>query len=356
EEMEFFLGQLGLKPVNRQPRPVDDDSPPPPATFTVPSWRVDLKREADLIEEIARLYGVDRIPATPPRGALGAHAFDAVYDQHAEVRRLLAGLGLDEAQGQTLVSSAECGAWGAELVRLANPLSSDMAAPRPSLLPGLRDPLRHNAARRNTDARLFELGRVFRRGADGAMGEGWRMAVALTGARQPAFWSGAERDAKCDLADLKGILEELLERLGVRGVAYAKQPEATPFFVESAAVTLGGRLPLGQFGQLQPALARGPGPAPRAAQSGAQLQAAARLPRRAPRRGHARARGRHARRRLAGRPPGQAREPRGRGAVRRVPRQARARRAEEPSLRLHLPRRRPHAQGRRGERRPGKAG
>jgi phenylalanyl-tRNA synthetase beta chain len=256
EEMEFFLGQLGLKPVHRQPRPVDDDSPPAPATFAIPTWRVDLKRETDLIEEIARLYGVDKIPATPPRGALGAHAFDAVYDQHAEVRRLLAGLGLDEAQGQTLVSSAECGAWSAELVRLANPLSSDMDVLRPSLLPGLLDTLRHNAARRNTDARLFELGRVFARGADGAVREGWRVAVALTGARQPAFWTGAERDAKCDLADLKGLLEELLDRLGLRGVAYAKQPEATPFFVESAAVTLGGKLPLGQLGQLQPAFAR----------------------------------------------------------------------------------------------------
>ena len=76
------------------------------AVFQVPSFRVDIKREADLIEEIARLYGVDKIPATPPRGAIGASPFDAVHDEIAEARRLLTGLGLNEAQGQTLISEA----------------------------------------------------------------------------------------------------------------------------------------------------------------------------------------------------------------------------------------------------------
>ena len=70
----------------------------------MPSFRVDLKREIDLIEEVARLYGVDKIPATPPRGAIGANAYDAVHDQLAEARRILTGLGLFEAQGQTLIS------------------------------------------------------------------------------------------------------------------------------------------------------------------------------------------------------------------------------------------------------------
>ena len=71
---------------------------------------MDLKREVDLIEEIARLYGMEKIPATPPRGAIGANAFDSVYDQIAEARRILSGLGLNEAQGQTLVSkeNVEC--------------------------------------------------------------------------------------------------------------------------------------------------------------------------------------------------------------------------------------------------------
>ena len=75
---------------------------PHTTVFRVPSFRVDLKREIDLIEEVARLYGVDKIPATAPRGAIGANAYDAVHDQLAEARRILTGLGLFEAQGQTL--------------------------------------------------------------------------------------------------------------------------------------------------------------------------------------------------------------------------------------------------------------
>ena len=81
EEIEYHLGQLGLKTAGRTARPVGDSAPPEPATFRIPTWRVDLKREVDLIEEVARLHGVDKIPSTPPRGANGSHPFDAVYDQ-----------------------------------------------------------------------------------------------------------------------------------------------------------------------------------------------------------------------------------------------------------------------------------
>ena len=62
----------------------------------------------DLIEEVGRLYGMEKIPSTPPRGALGANAFDSIYDQIGEARRILTGLGLNEAQGQTLIANAEC--------------------------------------------------------------------------------------------------------------------------------------------------------------------------------------------------------------------------------------------------------
>ncbi|HZL79152.1 MAG TPA: phenylalanine--tRNA ligase subunit beta [Candidatus Limnocylindrales bacterium] len=241
-----FLTKLGLTLTEQSPGV---------CTFNIPTWRVDLKREVDLIEEVARLHGVNNIPSTPPRGALGMNAYDSVHDQIAEARRILSGLGLNEAQGQTLVSNAECRMPNTELVALANPLSSDMDVLRPSLLPGLIHSLRHNVTRKNYDVALFEVGRVFPV-QDGVIKEERRVAIALTGRRNSAFWSGDDRDAKFDAYDLKGLLEEFLEQFGLRGVTFMRRADSTPLFLESATIALGGKLVLGEAGQLLPALAK----------------------------------------------------------------------------------------------------
>jgi len=219
-----------------------------------PTFRVDLKREVDLIEEIARMYGVNNIYATPPRGAIGANEFDAVHDEIADARRILTGLGLNEAQGQTLISNASAQSPGAGTVALQNPLSSDMDVLRPSLLPGLLDALRHNLARKNNNVALFEIGRVFAQN-NGQSKEERRVAIALTGLRNSLFWSGEDREAKFDIYDLKGLLEEFFEQFGVRGVIYTRRAESTALCLESAGVQL-GKLSLGEIGQLLPALAK----------------------------------------------------------------------------------------------------
>jgi len=292
EEIEFYLGQLGLKTVGRKARPVGTDKvAPKPVTFQIPTFRVDLKREVDLIEEVVRLHGVDKIPATPPRGAIGANAFDPVHDQVAEARRILSGLGLNEAQGQTLLANAEAGlavvsaarlgaafgeAWvsadnrvgtrdATGLVPLSNPLSADMDVLRSSLLPGLIHSLRHNVSRKNYDVALFEIGRVFSvaqasspvKTQTGGLchKEERRVAVALTGRRNASFWSGSEREAKFDALDLKGLLEEFFEQFGLRGMTFARRAESTVLFLESATIQL-GKQTLGEFGQLSPVLAK----------------------------------------------------------------------------------------------------
>ena len=184
---------------------------------------------------------------------------------------MLAGMGLNEAQGQTLISDAAARLVVPDetLVLLANPLSSDMNALRPSLLPGLIDSLRHNVTHKNYDAALFEVGRIFQRAAsvspadqkkkqsghqdaDNTLKEERHVAIALTGQRLPTFWSGSDRDAKFDLSDLKGFVEELLEQFGVRGMSYSKRAESTALFLESATIQL-GKQQLGELGLLLPA-------------------------------------------------------------------------------------------------------
>lgn len=244
-ESAQYLSRLGLNVVN---------STAEVCTVTVPSFRVDLKREIDLVEEVARLYGVDRIPSTPPRGAIGANAYDQVHDAVAEARRILAALGLQEAQGQTLISSESAKRATPNVLALENPLSSDMDALRPSLLPGLLDALRHNLHRKNADLALFEIGRVFKE-SSGQSREEQRVAMALTGQRNSSFWTGENRGATYDIFDLKGVLELFLERNGIRGVTWLRRDQPTSLLVESAGINL-GKQDLGEIGQLSPPLAR----------------------------------------------------------------------------------------------------
>jgi phenylalanyl-tRNA synthetase beta chain len=235
-----YLEGLGLETTSS-----NDDS----ATFRIPTWRVDLKREVDLIEEVCRVHGVDKIPATLPMGCRSENEFDAVHDAIAETRHILTGLGLNEAQGQTLISDNAAQLVSTGAVALEYPLSSDMNALRPSLLPGLLDSLRNNLTRQTHDVALFEIGRVFASNQP----ERRTVALLLTGNRQAAFWQG--ENAKCDAMDLKGIVEELLETLGVFGVQFEQRSEATKFFLESAEVKMGKNI-IGQLGQLLPPLGK----------------------------------------------------------------------------------------------------
>jgi phenylalanyl-tRNA synthetase beta chain len=223
-------------------------------TVRIPTFRVDLKREIDLIEEIARMYGVDKIPARTPCSRPGSNPFDGVHDQIAEARRLLTGAGLWETQGQTLLPESAAARLAPQLVALRNPLSGDMNVLRPSLLPGLLDALQRNVNRKQTDLALFELGRIFTP-SNAAPVEERRLAIALTGQRNPLFWSGAECDAKFDVYDLKGLLEELFAHYGLRGIAFIRRAEPTGLYLESATLVL-GKQTLGELGQIQPSLAR----------------------------------------------------------------------------------------------------
>jgi phenylalanyl-tRNA synthetase beta chain len=209
---KIFVG-LGLQPVAALDRRVHSDDA---VEVEVPTFRVDLEREADLIEEVCRILGTEKIPATMQPATAVVSEFDAKWDALASVRQVLTALGFHEAMNQTLVSEGD--------LKLQNPLSTDQLALRPSLVPGLLANLRTNVSRHRYDVKLFEIGRVF--AADG--NESLHLALAVTGRRNPHSWETAVREAKMDYFDLKGALEEMAVSLGAPGVADAEVKQVSP--------------------------------------------------------------------------------------------------------------------------------
>src|ERR1043166_7688499 len=131
-----------------------------------PSWRPDVDGRADLVEEVVRIVGVDRVPSTPfPRGADARKAvLTAIQNRTRKAKRALAARGLTEAVTWSFVSHREAELFGggkAELA-LANPIAAELSDMRPSLIPGLVMAAQTNADRGYPDVALFEVGQVFR--------------------------------------------------------------------------------------------------------------------------------------------------------------------------------------------------
>ena len=194
EAVERYLVAVGATLV---PKPADDRIAVEP-----PSWRPDLVREVDLIEEIARLHGYQNFPADL-RGFRPSLLADAPVEQiAAHVREGLARYGMLE-----VVTLPMAPADGPDSVRLANPLSNTEGYLRRRLLPGLVRLVEGNWAKHVADVRLFELGTVFKSAEAGQVpSEEQHVAGVLTGHREPPHWSGTG-EGRFDVWDLRGVLE-----------------------------------------------------------------------------------------------------------------------------------------------------
>jgi phenylalanyl-tRNA synthetase beta chain len=221
----------------------------------VPTFRVDLVREVDLIEEVGRHDGFDRLPATFPVVTAPAAPPDPCVPRDRLVRRVLAGAGLSEAVTFGFIEAGAAQMFGltgeAPSVALANPLSAKFDTLRPSLLPGLVDAVAHNRRHGRDDVRLFEIGTRF-----SVAGETRAVGMAWTGAASPEHWSGSSRPV--DYFDLKGVVELLSRALEV---PLRFVPTDEPFLVpgQSAAILLADAgshdLRVGVVGQIAPSLA-----------------------------------------------------------------------------------------------------
>ena len=210
--------------------------------WIAPSFRQDLTREIDLIEEVARVIGIDAVPARKQTRFFESTPADKRHDQAMRLRRALAAQGFCEARGLTLISERGLQAFPVEgAMRVRNPLNEDQVILRPSLIPGLLEAVTRNIRSGVRDLRLFEVGRVFG-GAGQASEERTSLGLVLSGAVHPASW----RDAKpqsADFFDLKGVLSALnLDGLSFESVTHPALALAVEIRRGDCVIGLAGQL------------------------------------------------------------------------------------------------------------------
>ncbi|HEX9123941.1 MAG TPA: phenylalanine--tRNA ligase subunit beta [Actinomycetota bacterium] len=220
-------------------------------TTEVPGYRVDVEREVDLIEEIVRVQGYERVPSTLP-AVRQAGGLPEPYAFGQRVQGSLSRAGLREVRQLSFVSDADLELFGdRDAVGVTNPLQAEEGHLRPRLAPGLIKALQRNVARHVRSVALFEVGAVFCKDGQG-VAEGSRAGFAMTG---PATQGWAEPERPFDVFDGKGVVEALMSDLGVRDWSLGLDAGAPLHPGRSASVTVGGA-PVGIVGELHPAVAR----------------------------------------------------------------------------------------------------
>jgi len=255
-EAEALLARLGftIKPESKKAGEAA-------LSVTAPSWRADVEGKADLVEEIIRLYGVDKITPQPL-----AHHYNesgkiltTLQSRTRLARRSLAARAMAEAVTYSFISAraAEMFGGGQAELKLANPIAADMSDMRPSLLPNLLSALKRNADRGFADVALFELGDVYhglKPQEQKRMAAGVRAGTAgLTGAGR--MWSGNAAPVDCFTAKADALAA--LESLGMAADNMQAERGAPSYFHpgRSGALKLGPKIVLGYFGELHPSAA-----------------------------------------------------------------------------------------------------
>jgi phenylalanyl-tRNA synthetase beta chain len=248
EEMHRILGSLGLHKVSASEGQ---------SVWKVPSYRLDLLRSVDLVEEVARVIGLDRIPGKAAAAFAPSQNADRAYDFAMSLRQALVHRGCFEAQTLRLISSAQMTDVLGQPVKadkavvVKNPLSEDHNTLRPSVIPGLLATAALNIRHGQSRLRFFELGRVFLMNPNGSSREEERLGVLLSGPAESTSWAIKETHT-CTLFDLRGLLESLP---GLAGQSLELVPKPLEGWLLSAEIKRGSKT-LGWIAQLHPARAR----------------------------------------------------------------------------------------------------
>jgi len=246
-EIKSYLKSLGLELIKETVEKL---------TYRIPHFRGDLIREVDLIEEIVRLHGYDKIPVKLVPQDIMNHKH---FRLERRIKDLMVNAGLYEVINLTLFDpdnlkklriSEDDYRW--RLVELKNPQSNVLSALRTSLIPNLLNTTEYNINRGNKDVRIFELNKVILKNSDKSTEEKKFLTVLLTGNRFDYYWK--DNPTKCDFYDIKGIAEDLLAETNLT-VNY--QPSQENFYTENHSVDIFcKKIKLGSLGQLDPKIAK----------------------------------------------------------------------------------------------------
>ncbi|MFZ1954689.1 MAG: phenylalanine--tRNA ligase subunit beta, partial [Desulfobacterales bacterium] len=251
-EIATFLSAIAFKVS-----PQDDDR----LEVTPPSFRVDVTRPEDLMEEVARLSGYNRIPTTFPLIPAKGRTVSRYIETRDRMRDTLVGAGFCEAITYSFIHAASCDRLNLAAedprrcqVQILNPISEDQTTMRSSLLPGLLETLQRNAAQQIKTLRLFEVGKTFVKETAGAElpVETEMLAALWTGLRGEEGWFA--KPTACDFYDIKGVAERLLQALGVAAVNFSRlAPEDCPYAKPGATAQIAvGPQVVGTIGEVHP--------------------------------------------------------------------------------------------------------
>ncbi|MCF8026253.1 MAG: phenylalanine--tRNA ligase subunit beta [Desulfobacteraceae bacterium] len=229
---------------------------------TSPTFRVDVERPEDLMEEVARLNGYNRISTTFPQITAQAEPPGRTLETKERIRDMMSGFGFHETINYSFAAAR--GADRLELpagdprrktVEIMNPLSEEQAVMRTTLLPGLLETTQKNIFRQEKNLKLFEIGKAFYKAQDRELPHETEMLTALwTGMRKPLAWhTGHEH---CDFYDIKGTAESLLAGLGIKDAAGTKMPDSACSYTQpgrTAQIRLNDIF-LGLIGEIRPSV------------------------------------------------------------------------------------------------------
>jgi len=221
-----------------------------------PSFRIDIRREVDLIEEVARLHGYDNIPVSSPTVRWSDEKDEPALALRDRVRSLVSSFGFTEVLTYSFVSPEALQAAGSpggysdsQVVRIMNPLSSDQSVLRTSLVPGLLTTVRTNISHGERALKLFEWGKIFLQNEEGPQPrEKIWLAGIMTGLYRQKTWYCDEREV--DYYDAKGALEGLLANLGVEDLSFEKGGQSPPYDPGLSSRVLASGAVLGHVGRV----------------------------------------------------------------------------------------------------------